>query len=53
MEESITLENPAPAKAKRKSKKGKWREIEAIREKSRLAKELGDYEFDFDFVDEK
>ncbi|MCP3427928.1 DUF3545 family protein [Opacimonas viscosa] len=52
MEESITLETPAPNKAKRKSKNGKWREIEAIKEKSRLAKELGAYDFNFDFSDE-
>lgn len=53
MEESLTLENQPPIKAKRKSKKGKWREIEAIKEKNRLDKELSAYEFDFDFTDEK
>jgi hypothetical protein len=53
MEESIMLESEHHSnKAKRKSKKRKWREIEAIKEENRLRKELNALDYDFDFSDE-
>lgn len=39
-------------KAKRKNKKRKWREIEAIKEEYRLRKELNSHYYDYDFPDE-
>ncbi|MDG1923151.1 MAG: DUF3545 family protein [Glaciecola sp.] len=45
-------------KAKRKNKKRKWQEIEAIKEDNRLRKELNaldfdyDYDYDYDFSDD-
>ncbi len=54
MEESIMLESEHHStKAKRKSKKRKWREIEAIEDKNRLRKELSSLEYDFDFSDDE
>jgi hypothetical protein len=57
MEESIMLESEHHSnKAKRKNKKRKWQEIEAIKEDNRLRKELNaldfDYDYDYDFSDE-
>jgi hypothetical protein len=53
MEESIMLESEHHSnKAKRKSKKRKWREIEAIKEENRLRKELNALDYDYDFSDE-
>lgn len=53
MEESIMLESEHLSnKAKRKTKKRKWREIEAIKEENRLRKELNAFDFDYDFSDE-
>lgn len=53
MEESIMLESEHLSnKAKRKTKKRKWREIEAIKEENRVRKELNAFDFDYDFSDE-
>ncbi len=55
MEDSIMLESEHHSnKAKRKNKKRKWQEIEAIKEDNRLRKELNalDFDYDYDFSDE-
>ena len=57
MEDSIMLESEHHSnKTKRKNKKRKWQEIEAIKEDNRLRKELNaldfDYDYDYDFSDE-
>lgn len=49
MEESIMLESEHLSN---KTKKRKWREIEAIKEENRLRKELNAFDFDYDFSDE-
>ncbi len=43
------LEGPAPDKASNKKQKRKWREIEALKDKHRLRKELQELDF---FADE-
>lgn len=54
MEESIMLENEHHSnKAKRKNKKRKWREIEAIKEEKRLRRELNALDYDYDFSDDE
>lgn len=55
MEDSIMLESEHHSnKTKRKNKKRKWQEIEAIKEDNRLRKELNalDFDYDYDFSDE-
>jgi hypothetical protein len=53
MEDSIMLESEHHSnKTKRKNKKRKWQEIEAIKEDNRLRKELNALDFDYDFSDE-
>ena len=52
MLDTMQIDPTASTKNTRKSKKRKWREIEAIKEANRLKKELRHYDYDFDITED-
>ena len=52
MLDTMQIDPTASTKNTRKSKKRKWREIEAIKEANRLKKELRHYDYDFDVTED-